>query len=592
MNYENMTQHQSNRKIKVWNSIIILLSGIGLIVFIAVLSSQVRQLILDYLAEHVIHKETSINQEWNELFFKFSMFGIFSILFFDYCTLANSGRALVQKVKQDIKECLSEIDFRSFLKPSFVLLGVYLLGILTIIRANFLYRDDIGRAILGSRLWFLGSRYVSEIFSIFVHADANLTEISPLPQLLAILFITAASVLLVYVLTEKVTIIRLLASIPLGLSPFFLENLSYKFDAPYMALSILVSIVPFLFIARKKAFLFVSIVSLLIMCMLYQAASGIYMMIIVVLCFLYWNKGEKTIKEIFSFLGIAAFAFCFAMLLFRFFLMKPFPEYSPYASSAMLPASRIISGTLGNIKDHAMIINNDLGMIWKTGIVIVLLFFIIKSIYSSAQRKIFSFFISILVIALSFILSYGVYSVLTIPLYHPRALLGFGVFLSIMCIIVSDFKKIAAVAVLALNWCFLIFAFSYGNALADQARYAEFRISILLHDLSALNFDRSEDDMLVQINNSIDFTPSVKNIAKHDPIIERLVPCRLNDYYFDYIYCFNYFNYYKQFHFNNLENEGMQSFIDFNSLDLPVVLDSYYHTIKSDGKRILIILKH
>jgi hypothetical protein len=30
---------------------------------------------------------------------------------------------------------------------------------------------------------------------------------------------------------------------------------------------------------------------------------------------------------------------------------------------------------------------------------------------------------------------------------------------------------------------------------------------------------------------------------------------------------------------------------DFTTLNLPVLLDSYYHTIKSDGERILVVLK-
>ena len=601
-------QNQSNQKSKIWNNVIILFSIIGLAACIAVLFPQVRQLILDYLAKYVLHKETSINPAVNGILLKFAIVGVLSILFLDYCTLVNSGKLLVQKVNREIKDCLSEINFRSFLKPSFILSGVYLLGILTIIRANFSYKDDVWRAAAGSRQWLNGSRYISEIFSIFVHGDTNLTDISPIPQLLAVLIITVASILLVYILTRKITVVRLLASIPLGLSPYFLESLSFKFDAPYMALSILASIFPFLFIAHKKAFLFVSIVSLLVMCMTYQAASGIYLMIVVILCFQYWNSREKTNKEILSFLGISTFAFCATLLVFKFFLMKPITSEDAYALTTMYPISQIISGSLHNIKNYAILINYDFGMIWKAGIILVLLFFIIKSVYRSAQIKILSLFVVLGIIVISFILSYGLYFLLEQPSYRPCALLGFGVFLAVICILaVSDFKKIAVVTVLALNWCLFTFAFSYGNALADQARYAEFRISILWHDINALNLDTSEQDMPVQIDNSIDFSPVVKNIAKHYPVVERLVQSRLSYYFLDFYYFAVYFNYDK-FRINKLivANSGdtppvivanrkdivNQRIVDFNSLNLPVVLDSYYHTIKSDGNRLLIILKH
>jgi len=271
--------------------------------------------------------------------------------------------------------------------------------------------------------------------------------------------------------------------------------------------------------------------------------------------------------------------------------MKPVDNY---ASTAMHPLSHIISGTLNNIKDYFLIINHDWGLIWKVGIIMVLLFFIIRSIYQSKQKRLLAFFVSMTVIGLSFILSYGVYTLLASPLYLPRAMFGFGVFLAIICIyVVSDYKKSAAVVVIALNWCLFVFAFSYGNALADQARYTDFRISILLHDLSGLYPDAGRDDLSIQLKNSIEFAPTIKNAAKNYPVIEKLVQKRLaEDYCWDNYYFTEYFNY---MHFKKVNiplNAPDGNYIDYNSLQLPVVLDSYYHTIQSDGSRVLIILKH
>jgi len=498
--------------------------------------------------------------------------------------LTNSGKMLVRRVKQEIKDCISEINFRSFLKPGLLIFVVYLLGACTIIRANFLYFDDIRRSVDGSRDWYNWSRYISDFMSIIVHGDYRLTDISPLPQLLAIALLSCSSVLLVYVLGNgKITAMRLLASVPLGLSPYFLECLSYKFDAPYMALSVAVCIIPFLFITRKGAFFFSSVVSLLIMCMSYQVSSGIYPLITVILCFKYWNNRSKSNKEILSFLGIAALAFGFSMAVYRIFFM--IPHVDNYTSNTMLPFSSIIAGTLNNLKNYALNVNHDLGIIWKIFIALIMLLFVILSMRQSQRNKLFSLIVSLFVIGISFILSYGIYSVLENPLYAPRALLGFGVFLSILCIyIVLDKIKSAYIVALALNWCLFVFAFSYGNALADQARYAEFRITILLHDLSVLYPEADKDNLSIQLKNSIDFAPVVKNIAKHYPVIERLVPIRLgatgNDW--NYRYFTDHFNY----------NPAYDLSIDFNSLNLPVVLDSYYQTIQSDGKRVLIILKH
>ena len=510
--------------------------------------------------------------------------------FFDYFILTDSGRALVRKGKQEMSDCLSGIDYRSLSKPVLLMLSIYLLGTLTIIRADFLYIDDIGWSVSGYRGWYNWSRYVIQILSYIVQPEIQMTDISPMPQLLAVLILSCSSVLLVYVLCKgKLTPVRLLASIPLGLSPYFLECLSYKFMACYMAFSVLTSIVPFLFIARKKAFFFCSVAALLVMCMTYQAASGIYMLIVVILCFQDWNKGRKTNKEILSFLGTAALAFCFAMLIFKFFLMKSFDEEeSGYVSTAIHPMSDIISGTLRNIKDYIISINSDLGVIWKTGIVLVLFFFITQSVYQSTQKKLLSFFVSILIVGLSCIVSYGAYFLLIKPLFAPRALLGFGVFLAVLCIyVVSDYKKPAIVTVLALNWCFFVFAFSYGNALADQKRYAEFRETMLFHDLNTLHLNQSTEDTPIQFAGLIDYAPSVKNIAKHNPVIEKLVPKGLGGIDYDPMWMLH-FNFVKY----EMINMPQITSIDFNTLDLPVVLDSYYHTIQSDGNYILVTLKH
>jgi len=577
-----MTQNQSKQKLTVWNSIIILLSIIGLVVCIAFLFPKIRWMVIDWAVQN-FRNGVSVDQVWIDSLLSFAMGGIFLILFFNYCTLTNSGRTLVAKVKQEIIDCLSEIDFHSLLKPVLIMFGVYLLGILSIIRADFSYMDDLARAVVGFQRWFSNSRYL-EYAATFVHGDFHLTDISPVPQLLAVLIMSIGSVFLVYVIgNKKITVVRLLASIPLGLFPYFLECLTFKIDAPYMALSVLASVVPFLFVARKKAFFFISVVSLLVMLMTYQSASGIYLLIVIVLSFQNWNSRRQSNKEILSFLWIAVLAFCFALLFYKYCLMIPFGHLEMY------PVSQLISGALINIKNYIITINHDLGIIWKAGIVLVLLFFITKSMAQSSRNKIVSLCVSILTVSVLFIFSFGIFLVLTEPSYNPRSIFGFGVFLAIICVyVVSDIKKPAIVVVLALNWCLFTFAFSYGNALADQKRYADFRISLLLHDLSVLYPNRNVDEMIIHLNNSIDFAPTIRNISKNNPVIERLVPKRLgtkpgiiwDDYYYRV-----YFNYY------TLNKSWDNYLFDLNALDLPVVLDSYYHTIQSDGEHVLVTLK-
>ncbi|GHV57578.1 hypothetical protein FACS1894182_06810 [Bacteroidia bacterium] len=510
-------------------------------VCIAVLFPQVRHFILDF-GEQLKHKKLLGYHDWFKALLSHAMGGICLILFIDYCTLTESGRVFVRDVKQEITDCLLKIDFRSLCKPILLIFGIYLFGVLTIIRANFLYNDDIVRTISGERDWFGMNRYVSEYLSILIHADTRITDISPLPQLLAVLILSVSSVLLVYVLGDrKITVVRLLASIPLGLSPYFLECFSYKYDSPYMALSVLASIFPFLFVDYKKAFVLCSTISLLIMCMTYQATSGVYLLIVIMLCFQRWNYRQKTNKELLSFAKITLGAYGLAMIIFKLFLMR---DVEDYVSGSMFPFLELIPGVVMNIKTYLYWINSDFAVIWKICIVLVLIFFIIKSISTSAQKKMISLAVSLVFISLSLFLSYGMYCMLQRPSFSARALLGFGAWLAILCIyVVSNYKKTAILAVFAFNWSLLVFAFSYGNAAADQLRYTNFRIGLILHDLSALYPESPRVEKALQFANSIDTTPSIRNIAKHYPVIERLISRRYGQsFWFDY-YSVEYFNY-------------------------------------------------
>lgn len=70
-------------------------------------------------------------------------------------------------------------------KQFLVLLLIYLLAFSAIIRANYSYVDDIGRTFAGYHGWLDWSRWTTEILATFIHAGWHLTDISPLPQILA-----------------------------------------------------------------------------------------------------------------------------------------------------------------------------------------------------------------------------------------------------------------------------------------------------------------------------------------------------------------------------------------------------------------------
>ncbi|MDR0598773.1 MAG: glucosyltransferase domain-containing protein [Treponema sp.] len=552
------------------------LAGIGC--SLLVLYLPVRRWIIRLAEEYLIHRKVNFYDDWINTLAAWGRSAIALILAVDFFVLTQKGRTLFREIRGEMRDCLGEIDRRALVKPFLLIAGVYLLALTSLIRADYLYADDVGRAFRGYHGWNGWSRHLPEFVSTLLHADNNLADISPLPQILAVLLCAGGGVLLTLVLGGGIAWAPLLAALPLGLSPYFLECLSYKFDAPYMALAVLAGIVPFLFVKAKRAFVFASVAGLLIMCVSYQAASGVYALIAAILLFNDWNRGRKTNRELVSFALRAALSYAAALILFRLIFMVAGTTGHGTSTAALTPA-RLIPGVLRNLARYASTINQDFGLAWKAGSVLVCLLFVVNAIQQSARRGVLRFVVPPLALVLFFALSYGAYLALESPLYAPRSLLGFGVLLAAagVCLVSSPGKKAAFLCVMALNWCFFVFALSYGNALADQKRYNDFRVQRLLSDLSILFPYRTASSMAVHLENTTGFGPFTENIARHYPVIKRIIPG--SRHYHTYRYLNDYFHW----------REGEPW--DGGSLDLPVVLDTYYHTIKSDGTHISVVFK-
>lgn len=139
-------------------------------------------------------------------------------------------------------------ELRALRRPVAVLFAALAGALLPLLLADFHYLDDLGRAAIGYRRWGDFGRYLSEYGSVLVHAGTHLTDISPLPQLLSALIMAAACAVSLAVLrpggAKGITLWELAASLPLALSPYFLECFSYQFDAPYMAAAVLLAVAP------------------------------------------------------------------------------------------------------------------------------------------------------------------------------------------------------------------------------------------------------------------------------------------------------------------------------------------------------------
>lgn len=471
------------------------------------------------------------------------------------------------------------------LKKSFYIVAVvYTLGIAAILRANFNYVDDMGRVAKGYKDWAHFSRFLSEALSPIIHMDNYLTDVSPLPQLMAVLLLALSGIILLYVIYERTyfSIWELLALIPLGLNPYFLECISYKYDSPYMALSILGAILPFLY-REKRAITYISasIIGTIAVCTSYQAATGIYPMLVVLLMLKMW-RNKASYREIGSFCLRSVCGYGLGMVFFKIVIMIPVKDY---VSSSMLGIKEIIPGIFNNLKKYYTYVGNDMKGFWLVLITVLIIGFLWTIVYSSKQNKCLSAVITLAVVFFMGAFCFGMYPVLEVPSFAPRAMYGFGVFITILCICIAGNQKsiLLNLPVFLVSWTFFVFSFTYGNALYVQKEYTDYRINMVIDDLNDMDVFLSGQTVTVQLSGWIGQSPVIRNMPQDYQMINRLIPIAFGGHW--------YWGHYGFEHYYGLKNIKFDSSIDLTTYNLPVLEDKMLYTIKGKDNYVLVELK-
>lgn len=494
--------------------------------------------------------------------------------------------AMVNVVNEWLYKFKNEIP--DYKKPFCILFILYFLGVSSIVRANYNYLDDIGRVAAGYLGWDDFSRYLNVVLATMIHSDTLLNDISPLPQLLAVALTSASSVILIKAFTKEFSLWSVVAVIPLGLSPYFLECLSFKFDSPYMALSVFASICPLLFVDEdERLYLFMVALGALIMFTTYQASSGIFIVCLSFLLALRWNQGDN-LKKIVNCFFKSSLVFVIVAILFKVLLVK---EYNDYVSTDIVGNKNLIYVVFDNTTRYFKLLWQDSTMAWRIMFAGIVLCFVKNYTIQSKRNKIYACLVAITLALVCSGLSYGGYLVLQKPLFYPRAMYGFGVYVAIMGIMaVSNLKGkiLNKIVCLFMSWSLLVFSLAYGNLLSEQKRYDNFRAQLLLSDLNKLSELNGSNIRRMQLKGSIGYSPIVKIKSERYPILKRLVHVSLEaEYCLGEYYLFNFFALPGVVQEPNWEENS----VVVDDKDIPVYIDSAYHTIRANDKYITVYLK-
>lgn len=138
---------------------------------------------------------------------------------------------------------------------------IYLVINLAIGIVNFPYLDDVGRQLWGYSKFAEGySRWGSEILAWVIQGSRHLTDLGLVSSILTAIILTISSSIVVYVLNDKkLQIIPMIVSTIVGINPWFLQNISFRFDAPFYGIQHFVLSHSISLVGGQAVFLFLDI---------------------------------------------------------------------------------------------------------------------------------------------------------------------------------------------------------------------------------------------------------------------------------------------------------------------------------------------
>ncbi|KAB3446683.1 hypothetical protein F9Z78_14755 [Escherichia coli] len=398
-----------------------------------------------------------------------------------------------------------------------------------IINGNY-YIDDFGRSLDGYTAWTMNGRPVAEILMLAISFGEPLADISPLPQLLGVIFISLSIAIIGQKTLSDRPFLACLSLAPIITSPFILSNLSYKYDAATMGLSILLSTIPAcLSFKKQKTDIAISTILLIMVLCLYQPAINAFIIISITVFVIECNVKERDLKSLIA----KALSCILSLILYNYIIAKhTIKNHYNTQGSQILGANEIIDGICKNISTFNIFMHDIMTApmiaISLTSLVISITFIIIKIKHNNkVSRSTLSSIILIFSIPSIMLMIYGPLLLLKNPVYHPRVLIGFGFALSSLLLISATLLKSFKYSALLF---FIPYIYMYGLCSAyvnvqEKQKFLEEWVSM---DISGDLFYNKDNVDSLMVFGSPGFAPEAKIVFKKYPIIRRIMRILIN----------------------------------------------------------------
>lgn len=267
------------------------------------------------------------------------------------------------------------------------------------------------------------------------------------------------------------------------------------------------------------------------------------------------------------------------MLIFKLFFMNTISNNSDDYFSSKTGFFYIFTNSFTYLKTTFSLFGNKLmKVLWISSIIC----FLFVSVKQSKRNKFITIFISIITILVSYLLSYGPYLIFERPVMLARAFMGFNAFIALVLMSIANYieikKSYCMQAILIfLIYSAIVFQYTYGNCIINQKEYENYRIQLILNDLSSITTNK-ENDYKIDIKGNIDFSKKNRIALKNYPLLKSMIPQTLRETSSWNDEIFNGYNF-------KCKQESLSLTEQFNC-----VIKNYYYVIYKCDNKIIIFL--
>lgn len=423
-----------------------------------------------------------------------------------------------------------------------ILLGLYALILYPILRADRPYNDDLKRALSGRASWDSNGRPLTTLLMRALQCyDHAMVDISPLTQIGAVAVLALIGAMLARRHAIGPAWLAALVAFPLGAQPFFLENLSYKFDALSMCLAMLLALLPLLRCDHGRRDWWLGVLALFGSLNLYQPAINVYL-VFTLLQLVLMQLDDAPARALAAMAARRVAQAVTAMLIYQLVVGIHISGWVRHQAEP-IHGWRELPLLARNFENFYGLVGAGFNRHWwlyfaPLLLVLAALPLLVGVRHALRQRTLQPRWVVVLLACVSVLMplaamvcALGPMLVLRQPEMYPRVLIGLGALLCAGLVLMqaalrrwgrSQRWTLAAGAMLALGMAVL--ASAYGNAMTAQKIYEQHIAARLLDDLATL----PPVDGLV-VDGSAGYAPLARHVVDELPLMRSLVPIYLID---------------------------------------------------------------